>query len=250
MDSVISDIVALICSHEKLLIIDKRFGSANIIEKLTTELCLLKFKVTSISHDEALCIGSNQSVIGLMQKKPEVLLVNLESTTNKIKISPKRKNVFYIQTMNQKIPFAKKLFDHIHIIKDKDNVNNSTKMVHDLLKMYTCCQDDCIDFIYNLSHNSLVIVMLVLYQNLLTTKIPQSELCELMGNLMKQDYVTSAFKFEENVATLVVSCVSLLSALTIYKPKQLDYTQHISMYSLISNNKKKAIEQAYSAQED
>ena len=239
MKNVSADMDAIIGSvreHRHVLIVDRRGGADLDEEAFIAEICArLKAEcgvAAVVSAPDAGGDGSlARSVTSLMQRREEVTIIPLDGA----RLSPRtltrgRRAVVYLRTQHKKLPFPRRNFGAVHELHDEGSENATVRLCRSLLtaqNVHAAIRD--------VEHHDLNLAVLVLYENLIATRIPQPRLYKIMMSLAALDEIPA----EEG---LVAQCAELVLALQAHPPPELRFTQHLCMYSVISANRRRLIE--------
>jgi hypothetical protein len=235
-ESLVNRIVA--GGYRKVLVVDKShdftYDTLGLLSGLFEEKGFSTLVSTSLEDGIFDKIGV-PSVIGMFSKKVEVVIVYVDTSacaTLKIPspfhVASKKILVMIINTKFKKQPIPKKFFDYTEIVNDLSG-NVHIEMANSLV--------DSPDKIDSIDIHDMNMVILILHQNLLQTK---SQI--LLGTYRM---IVAAECFATSDDSFVSSYLQTLALLSAYKHgshvKKMEYTQHLSKYSVQCANKKKGI---------
>lgn len=227
----IDEIISSIEKHDHVLVMDRSVEDTGIVDQLCARLKELGRTAVVACPEGTAPLA--KSVTSLMQRRQEVVVMQLESSRDLPRsLARGRKVVAYYRTQQKKLPFSRRIFDVVHKLEDEDGHNHTVRLCKALLQA-----PDVFRRVRDIEHHDLNLAVLVLYENLISTRIPQAALHELLGRLASADEMQA----EEG---LYVQCVELILTMRRYPPSELRFTQHLCMYSIASTHRRRQIEAA------
>lgn len=232
-------------NHKKILLVDKSIEFDEHILLTLKQLFICAGYDALINNADDSLVETSQftSIIAHMRNNIEVNIHFIDSNTKPVVI-PKdlvigknRVLVLVLHTRLKKLPYAKKLFDLFVIINEECENHHVRLTKHMIQNSYKTTDLEDVDI------HDLNMLMLILHQNVLKLKLPLHTL-NCMYNLL----VTSElFDYDEDIPITPTIQVAVLLREFVggMKLKGLDFTQHLSKYSIQSSNKKKIIEKHY-----
>lgn len=227
--------------YRKVLLVDK--STEFDIEKLVElkDACIRHGFRTSIFNNDDVVIETAKltSILAHMYKSIECDIYFVDSCSKPLSIpkdfvvSKNRVLIIVLHTRFKKQPYAKKLFDYVLTINDECE-NQHVAMAKSMLKTEVELGD--VDI------HDLNMLMLIFHQNVLKLKLPIAKLIELFKTLV----ISEMFVCHEDAPiTPLIQVSSLAQEFKGAKMRTMEFTQHLSKYSLQSANKKKIIEKYF-----
>jgi hypothetical protein len=231
MDAIVDAIFA--GDMKKVLIVDKSVDFDEDCIPLFASIIMRRGLDVSINHldDYKSMHCRSSSILAIMKKVKEVVIVFADASSKPNKLpkdihaGPNKIIIIYIHTKLKKIPYPKKKFDQIFVIHNEDDENQYIRMSNELLNRQS------VDDINTHDRN---MVSLVLLHNLFTLKLPMDPLKFVYGLLVDSELMSTDPAY--------LQAISLLHA---YKTpgaarcKKLEFTKHLSKYSVQSATRKK-----------
>eukprot|EP00798_Chlamydomonas_sp_ICE-L_P019586 gene19586-26269_t len=229
---------------KKILVVDKAPDfDIECINVLARDVARAADVNVSIKHvdDFKTQHSRSSSILAIIRKTKEVVIVFADKTS---KCSPLPKEIhcaankiilLYVHTMLKKLPYAKKHFDKILVINDEDDENQYIRMTNSLVgnrKTTTRLQ------IEDIQVHDLNMIALILLQNMSKLNLAFAKMQKTYEILTCSELFSN---HEDNPITSYIQVFCLMSTFKASRTqcKKLDFTQHLSKYSVQSATKKK-----------
>jgi hypothetical protein len=228
---------------KKVLVVDKSLEFDEDSIRLLASLIGRRGLSVSIRHTDDFknMHSQSSSILAIMKKSKEVVIAYADASTKpntlpkEIHAAANKIVILYIHTKLKKLPYAKKQFDKMFVINNEDDENQYIRLTKSLLDS----GDNACECIEDINVHDLNMVSLVLLQNVFMTKLPMRRLQTLYNQMAYSEL------FANNGEDIPFG--SFLQAFSLMhhfkssgvRVKNLDFTQHLSKYSIQSATKKK-----------
>lgn len=224
---------------KKILVVDKAPDFDPDSVQALAALIAHRGVAVSVKHcDEFKDLHSqSSSILAIIRKTKEVVIVFSDAPTRTnalpkdIHCAANKIIILYVHTTLKKLPYAKKQFDRMFVINDECNDNQYIKMTRGLIADDPMAIDDML--IHDLN-----MVSLVLLQNVFKLGMPPHRLQGLYDIMVNSEL----FAHDDLPMTTHLQALGLLVAFKHADARpivKLDFTQHLSKYSVQSATKKK-----------
>lgn len=231
--------------YQKVLLVDKSVVfDINQLVELKNACTDHGFRTTIFNNDD-MSIESTKltSIVAHMYKSIECDIYFVDSCSKPLTIpkefvvSKNRILIIVLHTRFKKQPYAKKLFDYVLTINDESE-NQHISMAKSMIKTEVDLGD--------VDVHDLNMLMLIFHQNVLKLKMPLGKLIALFKTLVTSEMFMC---HEDAPITPLIQVSSLAQEFKGSKIRSMEFTQHLSKYSLQSAHKKKIIEKYFQAKD-
>lgn len=251
LNSMFHDVIRSITNGKarSLLVVDRhRDNAEDRVQDLKRDLEKVGFEVgvnTGVMTPQDLHVMVHQkSIFSIMNNRREATILAMDTTSKKMMLPKKlvvgdtRVLIIYMQTHLQKLPYAKKLFDVVHIIQGIDMTNTYVAMAMNMVMGNHPCD------VEEMLQHDITMLNLVLMQNIHKSRPKLSCCIETYKTLVAAEMFANNLDDSLHMAN-IVQANALLAVMKRTPPAlstKFDFTQHLSRYSVQSSNKRKQIE--------
>lgn len=233
-----------------VLVVDRHpENSDDHVHELSKQLRLIGFDVginTQIKSAHDLNVMVRQkSILSIMKNKRDATILVMDATSKKLVLPQKlsvgesRILILYIQTHLQKLPYAKKYFDAVHMVSGSDATNTYVTMVS---KMVMDGIDDC--DLEDMSQHDITMMNLILMQNIHASKPSLCQCIHTYKNLVASEVFANNVDDSVGMANIIqgASLLALMRGSPPPPDTKFHFTQHLSRYSVLGGTKRKQID--------